>query len=251
MERLTPLFVMGMGRSGTTNALRVLNCHPKVMLTGEIALAVLKRFFALLDVLDQSNQGKTQVRDGWLGRKADYVFTSFGYMAKMPRGQPEAPAGAIYRGHKSPRLEFIFDDYETHFASVGMQPRYVYCTRNPFDCWTSYKSMPWNAYRDVDHFLRDYERSHLELRRVRGEASGRVLVMDLDALKAAPDPLAFYRENLYAPLGLEMDDRIRQRIHKIHYESKRGSPARALGDEERARIARYLSAAEKNDADSA
>lgn len=248
---LTPLFVMGMGRSGTTNTLRVLNCHPKVMLTGEIALAVLKQFFALLDKLDQSTQGKPQLEEGWLERKADFIFTSFGYMAKLGHGQLGKYGDAVYLGHKSPKLEFIFGEYEAHFASVGMKPLYVYCTRNPFDCWRSYRSQPWNAYPDVDRFLQDYDLSHRRLRRMRKKAPSRVFLMELDVLKAAPDPFAFYQEKLYALLGLDMDDRTRQRIRKIHYESKRGSEARTIPDADRARIEDYLSAPEKNDIDSA
>ena len=45
-----------MGRSGTTNALRILNMHPSVMLNGEIPLSILKHFFALLDELLQFAQ---------------------------------------------------------------------------------------------------------------------------------------------------------------------------------------------------
>jgi len=251
MERVTPLFVTGMGRSGTTNALRVLNCHPKVMLNGEIALPVLKRFFALLEILDQTTGGDERMEDDWRARKADYMFSSFGYLAKLGRGRLDKLGEATYLGHKSPRLEMLFGEYEEHFGSAGLKPRYVYCTRNPFDCWRSYSSQSWNSYDGVGQFLNDYGRSHRRLRRMQNTIPDRVFVVALDALKAAPDPFAFYSETLYAPLGLEIDDKTRRRIAKVHFEAKRGSASRTLGAEDRARIEDYLSASEKNAADSA
>ncbi|HWA91720.1 MAG TPA: sulfotransferase [Rhizomicrobium sp.] len=212
MDGITPLFIMGMGRSGTTNALRVASAHPEIMLNGEISLAVVKQFFALLEQLERSYGKRDAMRDGWFERKADYIFSSFGYLAKGGRGKLERGSTARFRGHKAPRLETMFDSYEAHFASVGLKPRYFYCARNAFDCWRSYRNQNWNSYDAVGRFLEHYMASFETLKRIRAEVPDRVFVLNLDELKASGDPVGFYRTRLFAPLGLELPERVARKI---------------------------------------
>ncbi|HVU22107.1 MAG TPA: sulfotransferase, partial [Rhizomicrobium sp.] len=80
MDQITPVFICGMGRSGTTNALRILNMHPSVMLNGEIPLSILKHFFALLDSTENSYSDPDRQRV-WRENKAQYIFESFGYLS--------------------------------------------------------------------------------------------------------------------------------------------------------------------------
>lgn len=239
MDRVTPLFILGMGRSGTTNALRAFNTHPSVMLNGEISLPVLKQFLELLETVERSYDKKDTARDGWFERKADYMFSSFGYLAKGGRGRLDKRGHATFLGHKTPRLETLFDAYEAHFGSAGLKPRYIYCARNAFDCWRSYKSMEWNGYDTVDRFLEHYSASYEKLEDMRSTAGGRVCVLNLDALVAAGDPIGFYRENLFAPLDLELPERALPRIARIHKGKRSGPESRALSDEDRETIRRH------------
>jgi hypothetical protein len=235
MDPVTPLFIFGMGRSGTTNALRVANAHPCVMMNGEIPLPVLKQFLATLDAADRAH---SDTREGWLARKPDYMFESFGYLSKGGRGRLHRRATATHMGHKTPRLESLFDDYEAHFASAGLAPRYIYCARNPFDCWRSYKAMPWNRYDEVTAFLAHYVASFERLDHVRERAGTRMLVLNLDELIAADDKVAFYRDRFFAPLGLDMPERTVRRIENISA-AKSGPRPAELGAEERSAIEAY------------
>lgn len=248
MDYVTPLFVLGMGRSGTTNALRVLNTHPDVMLNGEIALPLLHKFLDLLDATDHAFDKKDAMHDDWIARKAAYMYSSFGYLSKAGRGKLEKRGRAHFLGHKSPRLESLFDRYETHFAAAGAAPRYVYCARNAFDCWTSYNAMPWNSYESVREFLEDYAASYETLDRMQNSAPGRVVVLNLDALVASPDPLAFYRKTLFAPLGLELPERQAQLIAKIHSAKERVSKSRPLDPRDREAIETYPGLRARHDA---
>jgi hypothetical protein len=237
MGAVTPLFIFGMGRSGTTNALRVANAHPSVLMTGEIPLTLLKEFFLTLDAADRVHTDK---HEGWFERKADYMFESFGYLAKGGRGRhQDRRETALFRGHKTPRLESLFDQYEAHFTSAGLAPRYFYCARNPFDCWRSYKATTWTAYKNPEGFLEHYMRSFQQLDYMRDKAGERVAVLNLDELIATGDNGAFYRDCLFAPLGLELPEETARRIEKMEgkmtAKKKRGRGA-ALTDEDRAVI---------------
>jgi hypothetical protein len=206
------------------------------MLNGEISLAVLKQFLNLLDTLERSMSKKDALRDGWYERKADYIFSSFGYLAKGGRGRLDRASTARFRGHKSPQLESLFEPYEKHFTSVGMAPLYFYCARNAFDCWRSYRAMPWNGYDDVGQFLKHYMISFETLARMQDAAPGRVFVLNLDELKASADPIAFYRDKLFGRLGLTMPERVARRIANLA-EQKRPSAHDALSEADRRTIA--------------
>jgi hypothetical protein len=238
MGEITPVFVCGMGRSGTTNALRILNTHPSVMLNGEIPLSVLKHFFSMLDGVDRSYAISDGVKEGWLSRKADYIFESFGYLSKGGRGRLEKANSAKFRGHKSPRLETLFEQYESHFDGLGPPPRYFYCARNPFDCWQSYRAMEWSSYDGVEQFLRHYKASFDRLKQMREVAEGRVVMLNLDELKKASDPLAYYLERIFAPLGLNVPDKSTARMTKIDAD-REPSSAPALSADDKCTIASY------------
>lgn len=236
MGEVTPLFIFGMGRSGTTNALRVLNAHPQVMLNGEISLSIMKQFFDLLDGVEKSYREKDVTIGGWRARKADYMFESFGYLSKGGRGQLKKIPDAKFRGHKTPRHESLFDRYEAHFGSSGLAPRYFYCARNPFDCWRSYQSAAWNGYKSIGEFLGPYITSFEQLAHMQRSAEGRVFVLNLDDLTRAPDPLAWYVRNIFEPLGLELDERTKHRIEKFAEAPQPALPSGDISDADRKAI---------------
>ena len=236
MDDITPLFIAGMGRSGTTNAMRVASAHPQIMLNGEIQLSVIKQFLALLEALERSTGKRAAMADGWFERKADYMFSSFGFLAKRGRGKLERGSTARFRGHKAPRLETLFDSYEAHFASVGMQPRYFYCARNAFDCWRSYRAQSWNAYETVGDFLDHYMISFQTLGRMQEAAPGRVIVLNLDEMKASGDASRYYRERMFAPLGLDLPKGTAAKIATFAQMRKQTSPP-SIDDGDRRAIA--------------
>jgi hypothetical protein len=236
---VTPLFIFGMGRSGTTNALHVLNSHPEVMLNGEISLSVMKQFFDLLDGVENSYANKDATREGWHARKADYLLESIGYLSKGGRGQLKKIPRARFRGHKSPRHESLFDRYEAHFASVGLAPRYFYCARNPFDCWQSYRATSWNGYETVSAFLAHYMASFAQLEHMRRRAEGRVFLLDLDELIAAGEPLEWYRTRIFAPLGLGMPENLTRRLARSGDEGETSPVPRDISSADRKAIQDY------------
>jgi hypothetical protein len=236
MGEVTPLFIFGMGRSGTTNALRALNAHPSAMLNGEISLSVMKQFFDLLEGVEKSYGEKNATIEGWRARKADYMFESFGYLSKGGRGQLKKIPEAKFRGHKTPRHESLFDRYEAHFGSIGLRPSYFYCARNPFDCWRSYKTTSWNNHETVDSFLAQYAESFACLRRMQERAAGRVFVLNLDALIGSADPLVWYRKTMFEPLGLDVPENTVRRIEKLNEDRETSPPSNELDDVERKAI---------------
>ncbi len=233
MGEVTPLFIFGMGRSGTTNALRVLNAHPDVMLNGEIPLSVMKQFFVLLDSAGRSYAGDDAACDGWRARKLDYAFESLGYLSKGGRGQLRKIDGARFRGHKLPRGESLFDRYEAHFGGGANQPRYFYCARNPFDCWRSYKAMAWNNHETAASFAAQYLESFMQLAHMQLRAEGRVFVLNLDALIAAPNALDWHRANIFAPLDLDLPDAAAKRIGTFVRAEKSGEIPALAADEKK------------------
>jgi Sulfotransferase family len=236
MDAVTPLFIFGMGRSGTTNAQRVANAHPLVMLNGEITLTLLKQFLALLDAADRVHEGARG--EAWLERKADYIFESFGYLSKGGRGKLHRRADARYMGHKTPRLESLFDEYEAHFGSAGLKPRYFYCARNPFDCWRSYRAAEWNRY-DVQGFLAHYVKSFERLDEIQTRVPDRIGVLNLDELIAKGDPVAFYREKLFEPLGLDVPERVVERVRSLSSKRTSGERPPEIGADDRRAIETY------------
>jgi len=237
MDQVTPVFVCGMGRSGTTNALRVLNTHPSVALNGEIPLSVMKQLFAFIEGVDRA-YAKDRRGEGWSERKREYLFDSLGPLSKSGPSQANKFNTAKFRGHKSPKLEGLFEKYELHFGSIGSLPRYFYCARNPFDCWRSYTEVTWANYADVGEFLEDYVASFARLRQMQEIAADRVAILNLDALKAAPDKLRYYRENIFSPLGLDMPESTISRIEKRDESSKPAS-AGEWNKADRSSIANY------------
>ncbi len=168
---------------------------------------------------------RTRPSKAWRARKVDYMFDSFGYLSKGGRGQLKKIPDARFRGHKTPRAENLFDRYEAHFHATGLQPRYFYCARNPFDCWRSYKQASWNSHERVESFIAQYMESFAQLAEMQRRAGERVIVLNLDDLIAAPEPMAWYREHIFAPLGLDTPNGTIQRIGK--FEAAKGASGKS------------------------
>lgn len=163
---------------------------------------------------------------------------SFGYLSKGGRGQLKKIPDARFRGHKTPRAESLFDRYEAHFHATGFLPRYFYCARNPFDCWRSYKQASWNSHERVESFVAQYMESFAQLAEIQRRAEERVIVLNLDDLIVAPEPMAWYREHIFTPLGLDTPNGTIQRIGK--FEAAKGASGKSdLSAEEEKTISRH------------
>jgi len=208
------------------------------MLNGEVPLSVLKQFFALLEATDRYCTDNQGTAEAWNSRKAEYMVESFGYLAKSGRGRLEKGQRARFRGHKTPRLESLFSSYEAHFQSVGLKPHYFYCARNPFDCWRSTKVFSWSTARNLEEFLKHYTTSFETLRHMQQTAGERVSVLKLDELIAEADPLAWYREKIFARLNLDMPEKATKRLEKLNADRKK-SDAPGITADERKIIAAY------------
>src|SRR5690606_23185384 len=101
-----------------------------------------------------------------------------------------------------PRHERHFDRYERIFDQEDRRAMYVYCLRNPFHVWRSYRAMPWNKFRSVGDFLSAWVKSVHEFESMRRRAPGRVLLFNLDGMVRAPDRLEWLRPVLLDPLGI-------------------------------------------------
>lgn len=220
---MSPLIVMGMGRSGTRYFADVLSSHQKVLLHGEIPHSAMSKYFSLLDVLDKEHS-RDKVRDRkWKERKSGFILDSFSSMAM---GGGESSAGYLYVGHKTPRSEKFFSSYENHFFSAGMSPLYFYCMRNPFDVWSSYKIMPWNTFKSVKEFLDAYVASYDQYERCLKVAKGRVHPLNLCEYKRSENPGEFLKTKIFSHLVLDVDDGF---ILSLHSKENRNSSQNFLG----------------------
>ena len=200
-----PLIVFGMGRSGTRMCANILNNSRDVELQGEIGGAVGSKMMAwLVSVATQ----KEPPEPGRMYRLARSAFRD------STPSRPMARERARWFGHKTPRHERHFARYEAIFNDPALEPHYVYCLRNPFHVWRSYRIMPWNKFKTAGAFLEAWVKSVQTYERMIEEAPGRVHLFNLDDMVRAPDLLDWVEPNLLVPLGLSADG-FRRDIDKL------------------------------------
>ncbi len=200
---MKPLIVMGMGRSGTRYFADILSAHESVLLYGEIPHSAMARFISLLDTLDKEHSRDAARKKRWDEKKLSFIFEAF---KSMSMGRAKNKSGHLYVGHKTPRSEFFFDAYERHFKSAGVQACYFYCLRNPFDVWSSFQNMPWNAFENVNAFIECYNESYRRYIKASSRAKGRVHLLNLDVLRQGGEPRKFFQEKVFHPLEINVDD---------------------------------------------
>ena len=200
-----PLIVFGMGRSGTRMCANILNNSRDVELQGEIGGAVGSKMMAWLVSVATQKQAPEPGRMYGLARSA--------FRDSTP-SRPMVRPRARWFGHKTPRHERHFARYEAIFNDPAREPHYVYCLRNPFHVWRSYRIMPWNKFKTVGAFLEAWTKSVKTYERMIEEAPGRVHLFNLDDMVRAPDLLGWVEPNLLAPLGLSPEG-FRREIDKL------------------------------------
>lgn len=191
-----PLIVVGMGRSGTRMCANLLANSNDVELQGEVSDPAGAAMMAWLRAVREQQTPPDHDRIYRLARAA---FRDSG------NSRPQHREAALWFGHKTPRYERHFADYETIFDDPSRPAHYVYCLRNPFHVWRSYRVMPWNAFGDVRAFLKAWTRSVSTYEQMRAAAPGRVTLFNLDDMVRAPDRTKWIEAGLMTPLSLHAD----------------------------------------------
>lgn len=226
-----PLIVCGMGRSGTRMCANILGNSSLVELQGEIGGPVGTKLVAWLEAVRSQKRAD--------GHQCLYRLARAAFRDSSP-GRPLDRPAARWFGHKTPRHERHFDRYERIFDQADRQAMYVYCLRNPFHVWRSYRAMPWNKFKDVDSFLAAWVKSVQIFERMRTEAPGRVLLFNLDDMLRAPDRLEWLRPTLLDPLAISPTT-FRRPVETLENSNsaarKVGAPPAELPPADQARIA--------------
>lgn len=135
----------------------------------------------------------------WFYRLCRSTFRS------VAKSRPAKRPGVRWFGHKTPRHEQHFDIYESLFDHAEARARYVYCLRNPFHVWRSYRAIPWSGVRDVRVFLDAWIASVDAFEAMRTAAPDRVFLFNLDDMLAAPDRLSWFRVAMLDALEIRSD----------------------------------------------
>ncbi|MFN4296665.1 MAG: sulfotransferase [Brevundimonas sp.] len=191
-----PLIVCGFGRSGTRMCANLLANSGVVELQGEIPREIAQETLSWLTAARAAAAPTQPERVYSLARSVFRDITP-----ARPMDRPDA----LWFGHKTPHHERHFDRYEAIFDQPGGLPVYVYCLRNPFHVWRSYRVMPWGGFDRPGGFLKSWLRSVAAWERMRQVAPERVLLFNLDAMIRAPDREVWLGDALFAPLGLSVD----------------------------------------------
>lgn len=125
-----PLFLLGAPRSGTTLLCKILNAHPRVLMTNENAV-----FLQLAEAVEKSRGGSKngvaygkQYHEKWAefldGRAQGLIEDYYASLAAA-----EGRSGLAYWGEKHPHFVSCLDWLARHWPEA----RYVYIVRDPRD----------------------------------------------------------------------------------------------------------------------
>ena len=196
VDTARPLIVCGMGRSGTRMCANILSNSLDVELQGEVGGPAGSKMVSWLEAAHDQSPAQDPHR---VYRLARVTFR------EGSAGRPQDRPDARWFGYKSPRHERYFERYEVLFSDPERRAHYVYCLRNPFHVWRSYRAMPWNKFRDARDFLQAWNRSVRTYETMARSAPDRVSLFNLDSMIQAPDRLEWLTPTLLEPLGLSPD----------------------------------------------
>ena len=199
----------------------ILNNSHTVELQGEIGGPAGSKMMAWLEEIRRQRGPEDHERMYRLARSA-FRDSSAG----KPLERPEAR----WFGHKTPRHERHFRRYEAVFSDPARPAHYVYCLRNPFHVWRSYRAMPWNKFRNVREFLEAWNRSIKTYGTIVQAAPGRVLAFNLDEMTRAPDQMGWVKPNLLDPLDIA-EDTLRRPVDKLRNSNSAANKLGAAPDE--------------------
>ena len=152
----------------------ILNKEGRFCLQGEIPRSVAVPMIRYMKILSKYYR-RSAMAESFVGKghePFERIFESATQSRVIRRKR------AIYFGHKTPKHEQYFQDYEAIFSYLN--PRYIYCQRNPRDVWRSHKNMRWSRYTNVEAFMEDWKASQEHYRTMKSAAPDRVYLFDLD-----------------------------------------------------------------------
>ena len=211
-----PLIIFGRQRAGTRFLTDVLNSFEEVTLQGEVPNEVMKLVERFVRDVDKYYRSKTAAADEsrrerryrlWADKRRDLLFSLWTHVGQGRR--VKLGPGCRYFGYKRPNNEFYFDFYEEFLQ--GHEPVYVYCVRNFRENFLSITSRWPN--RSIDTVAKDYLASLRHYHRIRAMAPDRVFLFNLDEhIRVGLD---YVERAVIAPLGLTVDDALRERLAAI------------------------------------
>src|SRR3990167_6856077 len=188
----TPIFIVGMPRTGTTLLERILGRHPDVENAGEL------------------DDFPLQLR--WCANRFSRSFLDAGVLAAAPSESP-AVLGDRYLDHASWRARgkaFFTDKMPPNFLHVGLiaralpRARILHMTRHPMDtCFSNLKELFTEAYPysyDLGELAAHYGRYRRLMSHWHDQFPGRVLDVSYEGLVA--DPVAA-SQRVFAHCGLQ------------------------------------------------
>jgi len=208
----TPVFIVGMPRSGTTLTEQILSSHPAIAGAGELTLIDQMRRDL---VRDYRRPGTTEVYPDVLSKidRASLRSVADGYLAHLESIRSDECR--------------VTDKMPTNFIHLGLiallfpRATVIHCRRNPMDvlvsCYCQNLSPPFCDLEQLVHYHRQYRRMMAHWNAV---LPLRIHTVDYESLVADPLPNS---KALIKHCGLDWDDRCLQ-FHKndraVHTPSK-------------------------------
>jgi glycosyltransferase involved in cell wall biosynthesis len=192
-----PTVIFGNPRSGTRMCANVLHQHPGICVTDE-TLNLPRMIEAVAYACNRHLKKYQSGRE--LQRRREILAKAF-WITRSTNGVMNRLGTASHVVNKTPRLEHRFDELEELFQTTP--PRYVYCVRNAFGVLKSIKNLPnlsWNV-NTIETNLENYLSSLRQYDKIVQTAPDRVVVINIDELKAMPSNFAMY-EKVFDLMGL-------------------------------------------------
>lgn len=193
----TPLIVCGFVRSGTRMVADILNKEGRCCLQGEIPHAVAVPMLRYMKTLSKYYRRGAKKAESFLVKQHEPFERIF---ESATQSRVIRKKNAVYFGHKTPKHERYFRDYEASFSYLNA--RYIYCQRNPLNVWRSLNNMSWNPYNNVQAFVEDWKNSQAQYRDMKSVGQDRVYMFDLDRfIESGADVIS----EIFQFLELEID----------------------------------------------
>lgn len=209
---VNPIIVCGTGRSGTRQFADILSLHGKVSLIGEIQRAFQRDILSMAQRKEIAAKNKPRELSKWRSDKLAFLYHSWRIFAKS---SIDLPADTQFIGHKTPGSELLFEQYEDFFRTEEKKPTYFYCGRNFESTWKSFKAMQWNPHRNVSDFSSVYLTSWGAFEKMKEAIPDRTILLNLDDYVAASEKEVFCKENIFSPLGLQIDERLSNALSAV------------------------------------
>lgn len=198
--------VCGMPRCGTRNFASLLNKYRHFAIQAEIPFPLLEGALKLIQNADSTfEKGNPKVPPIWRARRYDAIA---GAIMLVSKANPLVRRNAIVQGFKLPNAEFESDLLDEVLLPSVSRVHYMYCIRNPVDCYLSLSAMPWFR-RTAEGYIQNYIRSlnricDMKQKAVASGAQVSFAIFNLDTFIAAKSQARWLSQNMFAPLDVEV-----------------------------------------------